>query len=125
MKMKYNDFENAMNSYFLDTSDNTLNIGYMLEGIYNWIDNTDVYITRIKYNKEIPIIDIVFHGMVDYFTDCCYNIHYPLLGRNKYLHYVPTDKQIKKYLNEYTEDYKKALEPLIADFEEIRNNSNK
>lgn len=118
--MKYQDFKNAMDSHFLDTSNYTLNKNYLLHSLEIYIDNTERLINDICYNNRRKIHSVVWQGLQDFIMNhITYSVLYPMLGQHK-KNYIVSSEQIKKYFAEYGYNYKDILSDLIEQYETER-----
>ena len=117
--MRYADVKSAMDSYFLNTDTGKLNVGYLVDNLELWIDNTEKFRAQIWHGKA-KVQSIIWQGFCDFAIDICYGIHYPKLGIMR-ANYVPRSEQLKKYLAQYGYGYE-IFSELIEKYEQERKN---
>lgn len=104
----------ALNSWYLDTSDMSVNTEYLNDAIIMWGEHTKRHYDAYTTSRR-PIHSIVW----DIFTDLI-NDH---IKMNEYPHrqdYYASSTQLKSWLNEYGDGYN-TLQPAIEYFTEMRN----
>jgi len=117
--MKFADIKNALDSYFLDTSDHELNTGYLLDQVELWMDNTYPLYAAVHESKSRKIRTIVWQAFEELATECCFDIHYPIYGQNKSM-YRPTYQQLKNYLSKYGYTQETLFSGLVEHYEKSR-----
>lgn len=111
---------NALDSYFLNTSNNTLNIGYLNDQIYMQLDivwrnenagNGKSRLHMALMNKRRTNKSIVWEAFMDFANTAI---------RDEYgARYQASSAQLKKYLEKYGKTLD-ALKPAIDEVDELR-----
>ena len=109
---------NVLDGLCLNTQNNTLNMGYLKENIYNVVDiemrQDKSYLTHLK-NKRIKSHSILWNA----FT-VLVNNHLSYEYNDGNVAYVCTSQHLKDYLKSYGYDYKNCFIDLIEDIEQYR-----
>lgn len=90
---------NALNSHYLDTSDNKVNAEYLNDAIIMWGMNTQKFYNAV-YNKRRPVTSVVWEVFTDLVNHHIKTIEYPY-NQDCYA----SSSQLKSWLNEYGEGY--------------------
>lgn len=111
---------NSLDSYFLNTTNNTLNIGYVNDQIYTQFDivwrnereyNGKSRLYNALINKRRKVSSLVWEAFID-FTNTAIRQEY---GDK----YEASSQQLKNYLKKYGKSFD-ALQPVIDEVEHMR-----
>lgn len=115
---------NSLDSYFLNTYRNTLNIDYLRESIYTQIDVVwrnergikaeKSMLDDILTNKHRTIKSIVWAAFLDFTNSAIEQVYSS--------NYTATSEQLKSYLEKYGYTVKEAMLPVCKEIEQMRNN---
>ena len=106
---RYEVIKNALDSYFLNTANNTLNIKYLNECILDVFDieyrhtnggNGHSKLYYMLTNKRRPIKGLIWSAFMDFAHQAIENTYYPTLSD-----YHCTTAQLNRYLTEYNLTY--------------------
>ena len=100
---------NSLDSYFLNTYRNTLNIDYLRESIYTQIDVVWRNEHGIKAGKSM-----VWAAFLDFTNNAIEQVYSS--------NYTATSEQLKNYLEKYGYTVKEAMLPVCKEIEQMRNN---
>ena len=107
---KKNTFE-ILDSHFLNTSNNTINVDYFLENIYMQVDVVFRHDKRKReYLKTAKIKNIIWYAFVDFTNEKLFYYDYGT---------VCTNQHLKDYLGQYGKDYS-IFDPLYEEIERIK-----
>lgn len=113
---------NALDSYFLNTFNNTLNIGYLRDQVYMQMDvvwrNEKGHISgksllhEVMINKRRTIKSVIWAAFMDFANDAIKQEY----GEN----YIVTSYHLKNYLKKYGFTVEEALNPIIGEVQQMR-----
>lgn len=90
---------NALNSFYLDTSDMKVNEGYLNDAIILWAMNTEWIYKAVRYGKG-SVQGVIWSAFTDLVNNHIREIEYPY-----HQDCVCSSYQLKNWLNEYGNGY--------------------
>lgn len=111
LKERINKTHEYLDGHFV-TSEGNLDLGYLLDSIRFWVDNTEELINAVSENRRRPIRGIVWAGLIGL---CDQEL--------KFDGYKASSYHLKKWFEKYGLDYKVAIAPLVSQYEEERENA--
>lgn len=108
LKERINKTHEYLDGHFA-TSEGNVDLGYLLDSVRCWIDNTEHLINAVSENRRKPIPGIVWSGLLEL---CDQEL--------KYDGYKASSYHLKKWFEKYGLDYKEVLQPLVEQYTEER-----